>query len=244
MQPLEGWVRNRANWIDWQRYRPQKNEFNRKYIFSLMNFYHERDMWLFGGVFEVLACHPHPKSYEVVLTEQGEALVGRMKLLYSYKDMAGRVKFEKHYGALEIAEISREPYSGRVFPGYDGIDLSFDELEAIVMNDRPDWKQALEFAKGVYLITDTSTWKRYVGSAYGRYGIWSRWKNYVVTGHGDNVELKKLVTNPTLDYCRKNFRFALLEHRNVVTDDHLIIAREVYWKGILFTHGEMGLNPN
>jgi hypothetical protein len=48
-------------------------------------------------------------------------------------------------------------------------------LESIYAIQRPDWKTALEHAKGVYLITDTSNGKRYVGSAYGVTGIWSRW---------------------------------------------------------------------
>ncbi|AWX92359.1 hypothetical protein DPM13_01420 [Paracoccus mutanolyticus] len=46
----------------------------------------------------------------------------------------------------------------------DDIDLSFAELEALVSNSRPDWKAALESIKGIYLITDTRTGKRYVGS--------------------------------------------------------------------------------
>ena len=112
-------------------------------------------------------------------------------------DRNTRPKFEKHYGKLEVAEILREPYSGRVFPGYENIDLTFSELETLVLRGRPDWKQALELAKGIYLITDTKTEKRYIGSAYGNVGIWSRWSNYVVTGHGGNVELRALVPAAT-----------------------------------------------
>ena len=51
-------------------------------------------------------------------------------------------------------EILREPYSGERIPGYENIDLSFIEAEAIVNNERADWKTALENVKGVYLITD------------------------------------------------------------------------------------------
>jgi len=83
-----------------------------------------------------------------------------------------------------------------------------------------------------------------VGSAYGEQGIWSRWCAYVGTGHGGNVELRSLVTDPTLSYCRTNFRFALLEHRSVRTPDDVIIAREGFWKRIPVTRGEHGLNRN
>jgi hypothetical protein len=63
-----------------------------------------------------------------------------------------------------------EPYSGRSFPGFEDIDLSFEELEALVRNTRPDWMAALASVKGIYLISDTNTGKRYIGSAYGDQG--------------------------------------------------------------------------
>jgi hypothetical protein len=123
------------------------------------------------------------------------------------------VNFENHYANLEVQEIIRETYSGRPFPGFEDIDLSFEELEALVRNSRPDWSASLASVKGIYLISDRQTGKRYVGSAYGDQGIWSRWCSYIATGHGGNVELRALVSDPTLEYCRKSFRFALLEYR-------------------------------
>ena len=56
-QPLEVFVRDKAEWQGWQEYWPGRNDFNRPYIFSLMQFYHETDIWLFGGVFRVLERH-------------------------------------------------------------------------------------------------------------------------------------------------------------------------------------------
>ena len=134
-----------------------------------------------------------------------------------------------------MIEILPEPYVGRAFPGFDDIDLSFDELETLVRRARPDWRAALQSIKGIYLITDTKTNRRYVGSAYGEGGVWSRWCQYVETGHGGNVELRKLVDEPTLSYSRLNFRFALLENRSVRTPDDNVIARESFWKRILFS---------
>jgi hypothetical protein len=154
------------------------------------------------------------------------------------------VNFENHYAGFEVQELLREPYSGRSFPGYEDIDLSFEELETLVRNSRPDWKAALESVKGIYLITDTKTGRRYVGSAYSDQGVWSRWCAYVASGHGGNVELRNLVSDPNLSYCRGNFRFALLEHRPFRVPDDLILAREGFWKRILLTRGEQGLNRN
>ncbi len=107
-----------------------------------------------------------------------------------------------------------------------------------------DWRASLESVKGVYLITDSRTNKRYVGSAYGESGIWSRWCAYAATGHGGNVELKTLLADEGLDYCRAHFRFALLEHRSFRVSDELILKREDFWKRLLLTRGEEGLNRN
>src|SRR5260221_12957082 len=98
-----------------------------------------------------------------------------------------------------------------------------------------NWKAALESVKGTYLITDALTGKRYVGSAYGEGGIWSRWCVYVETGHGGNVDLRVLVTTPNLSYWRTNFRFALLEHKPFRAADEQIIQTENFSKYLLLT---------
>jgi hypothetical protein len=241
-EPLDVWVRSRAEWQEWQEYRPTRDDFNRPYIFALARFYHEPDIWLFTGVYQVL--ERHSDRYAVELVDDGAGFIGRLKLRLAYPDRATRVKFENHYDVLEVQEVLREPYSGRSFRGYEDIDLSFDELETLVRNSRPDWRASLASIKGIYLISDVITGKRYVGSAYGDGGIWSRWCEYVTTGHGGNVELRKLVIEPTLDYCRKAFRFALLEHRSSITSDQVILDREIFWKKILLSRGEYGLNRN
>jgi hypothetical protein len=241
-QPLDVFTKDRQEWQGWQEYRPGRDEFNRPLIFALASFYHEPAAWLFGGIYRVLA--RHKDRYEVELTDIAAGLVGRLKLRSPYNSRAVRLNMESQYDDFEVVEILREPYSGRPFPGYDDIDLSFEEIETLVRNGRPEWKAALTSIKGIYLLTDISTNKRYVGKASGDGGIWSRWSSYIDTGHGGNVELRALVTDPTLDYCRANFRFALLEHRPFRTADDIIIAREGFWKNLLLTRGELGLNRN
>ncbi len=240
-QPLDVFARSRDQWQGWQESYPGRNDFNRPFIFALARFYHEEDVWLFGGVYEVLGLRD--EAYEVRLTDQGAGMIGRLKLRYVYRDRGTRVNFENHYGNLEVLEVLREPYGGRAFPGMEEVDLSFEELELLVRNERSDWKAALENTKGVYLISDTLTGKRYVGSAYGDGGVWGRWRDYVYSGHGGNVELRNLAPDGTLDYFRQAFRFSLLEDRPARTHDDVIIAREGHWKSILMSRTH-GLNRN
>jgi hypothetical protein len=242
VEPLEVWARDKLEWQGWQEYRPSRNEFSRPHVFALIQFYHEPDSWLFGGVFDIVA--RHADRYEVRWSELGKNLCGRLKLHARYKGRTTRANFEKHYPELIVAEILPEPYAGRAFAGYDNIHLSFEELQTLVRNERLDWKTALESVKGVYLIVDTRTGARYVGAALGDEGIWSRWRAYAETGHGGNVELKPLVEPAGLVYCRAHFRFTLLEHLASRCPDELVRRREEFWKQALDTRGKGGLNRN
>jgi hypothetical protein len=242
-QPLDVFTRSADQWKAWQEHRGKKDDFNRPYIFSFARYYHEPDEWLFGGIFEVT--ERLPTEYKVNLTNQAQGFIGRLKLSAPYNGRNVRVNLEAHWNNLIVSEVLREPFAGRAFPGFEDVELSFEELEVLVRNDRADWKSPLESVKGVYLITDDKTGRYYVGSAYGALGIWSRWKQYVETGHGGNVALKEhLAKLPSIDYCRSHFRFALLEYRAKRTSDEVILARETFWKNLLFTKQFKNFNRN
>ena len=71
-EPLDVYMRSFDEWTDWNRWSNGKNEFNRKYIFSLINFYPETDTWLFGGIWEVLKINykgDKVSSYDIELCE-------------------------------------------------------------------------------------------------------------------------------------------------------------------------------
>lgn len=126
IEPLDEWVRDQSAWQGWQEYYPNKNDFNRTFIFSLMKFYHEADTWLFGGIFRVIALHEdqnctNGRYYEVELTPALKAFIGRLKLHYSYRAKATRVNLKNRYDEFEVAEILREPYSGHNLPGKEGL---------------------------------------------------------------------------------------------------------------------------
>ena len=76
-QPLDVFVRSREEWQGWQEYRPKRNQFNRRYIFSVIDSYREPDIWLFGGVWEVL--ERLPDNYVVALTDQDAVSLSRYR---------------------------------------------------------------------------------------------------------------------------------------------------------------------
>lgn len=245
-QPLDVFVRDRKAWDSWNSWRGARDDFSREFIFALIDFYPQKDRWLFGGAYRVLSRKPinHSRSYTIERLPECEPFVGRLKLSLKRPSRGKALKFEDHYPKLIVSEILPEPYIGESFCGYNQIDIGFPMLENIIKRQRSDWKTALENAKGVYLITDINNSKRYVGSAYGASGIWSRWECYVSTGHGYNDELTTLIKKSGLDYARKYFRFALLEYCSMKADDHAVIRREKYWKDILMTRGKYGYNKS
>lgn len=246
-QPLQAWAEDRINWVEWQQYWPGRNDFNRKFIFSLMDYYHETDTWLFGGVFHVIGIVEQNdcKSYSVELTDQGAPFIGRLKLSSSYRKRSTRVKFENHYSEFMVKEILQEAYTGLAFCGYDNIRHGFSDLEHIWSIQKPDWKAALVNLQGVYLITDTSNGRNYVGSAYGDSRIWGRWNSYLLgDGHGGNAGLRKLLReNGGRSYAKYNFQFSLLEYWAREVDDSVIVTREGYWKDVLQSR-QYGYNEN
>ena len=244
-QPLDVFVRSKEEWEYWNSWRSKKDDFNRQYIFALMDYYHEPNTWLFGGVYEVMKRlnEIRTKGYEVELTDQFKPFIGRLKIQWQRTRTKSR-RLECCINEFIVLEMLREEYTGEVFCGYENINHDFKSLENIFLTGKPDWKAALENIKGVYLIMDKNNGKRYVGSAYGDSGIWSRWSCYIGNGHGYNDELTKLIKEKGKDYARQNFRFSLLEYRPMKTDDSDVIKRENYWKESLLSRGVFGYNKN
>ena len=241
-QPLDVFVRDKDEWKGWNSWRGNRDDFSRKYIFSLVRYYHQPDKWLFGGIFEVI--ERKSDRYGVHLSDNCKKYIGRLLIHYPGPGVRGRAFYlENHYSNLIVSQIFSKPYSGEAFCGYENIEHGFSQLESIFKQSKQDWKAALENAKGVYLIVDKSNGKMYVGSAYGDSGIWSRWACYIGTGHGWNDELTKLINNKGIQYARDNFRFSILEYRSMKTDDQVIINREQYWKRVLQS-GSFGYNNN
>jgi hypothetical protein len=195
VEPLDDFVADPEEWDSWNWPPRTLDDFSREFIFALMDFHPEKDRWLFGGAYHVLGRTRKRKKigYRIELLEESKPFIGRLKLELKRPARTKALYFEKYYKKLLVSEILPEPYSGERFCGHDRIDLDFRRLEQIVRRQRDDWKTALEHAKGVYLISDTSNGKRYIGAAYGAAGLWSRWGDYIETGYGDSEELRRLI---------------------------------------------------
>ncbi len=137
----------------------------------------------------------------------------------------------------QVEEILPQVYNNDIFPGYANVNISWRSLSIAIK--KPNWRTALANQKGVYLLVDDKTGKKYVGSAYGADMLLGRWESYINTCHGGNKLLKKLKD----DYIKDNFYFSILETFNYDADDKTIIEREKYWKEILKTR-KFGYNDN
>ncbi|MBO4263459.1 MAG: GIY-YIG nuclease family protein [Bacteroidales bacterium] len=243
-EPLDVFSRSFDEWVGWNESRSGRNDFNRPYIFSLIEDYHHPGKYIFGGLFRVV--ERFEDGYKVALETRLQGMIGRLVIdFYRYQGLRGRAYLLEHFiEEMTVSEIHEKPYDGLDFPGYDNIRLDFPMLERIVLNSKADWKTALENVKAVYLICDKSNGKKYVGSAYGMEGLWQRWCCYAGSVHGYNDDLVALIDTKGIDYARKNFQFSVLEVFTMKKDNDAVIARESFWKDVLLTRGAFGYNKN
>jgi len=117
------------------------------------------------------------------------------------------------------------------FPGFLNFMSPLSKLDRVPKG----WITALQFSRGVYLLTCPKTREQYVGSAYGAEGFWQRWQCYVQTGHGGNIALKS--RDPS------DYQVSILEVAGSASTSDEIIAMEQRWKAKLQSK-EMGLNRN
>lgn len=135
------------------------------------------------------------------------------------------------YPVMEIADAEPIP-----FPGFDRLVLDYAQLQAVMREPRyASWRTALASVVGVYLITDTSDGRQYVGKADGAENIRQRWSAYAANGHGGNVELRNL--DPS------TLRFSLLRVFDPATPNQQIDAAESHFKVALGSRLH-GLNRN
>lgn len=183
-------------------------------------------------------------AYEASELEQYAPYFGRTVVRYHKTQQAPVRRFKIIHGELVVDEILPAVYTGEGFPGYDQVRLSWWKLKRIVEQRPADWINALENQKAVYLITDTSNGKLYVGSATSQNRmLLARWKNYVETLHGGNKKLRRIVEEKGEDHIKNYFQYSILENYNAKVSDDFVLKREAWWKEILQSRA-YGYNDN
>lgn len=229
----------------WQEHQNQKN-FQCEHILSLINL--RGDRWLFAGVYVVdgvkrgtwkrAPCF----TYSTREVEGLDHLCGKAIVEFRKRFRACYLRGARFADQLAVIELREQRMTIGDFPGYNSIQLSFSMLRTVVRESNPSWRAALSSVSGVYLITDTSDGRLYVGSAYGGEGIWQRWATYARNQHGGNKELRDVLKRQGTKHAQ-HFQFSLLDVCDLNSSDEYIISREEHWKEILMSR-EYGLNKN
>lgn len=239
--PLHAFFRGEfKQWQEWQN----KKNFERPYILSLI--YYRSTDWLYAGIYKRKSCVYFEADghyeYNTELTDLKKDLIGRLVINFNKNFRASYLLLENYYHELYISEIMKERLSIMPFPGYENVNLDYNTLKTIIKNEDLSWKTALSNIKGIYLITDKNNGKLYVGSVCGKEAFWTRWSQYIHSGHGNNIELRQLLLENGEAHL-ENFNFSILEIRSAITDDLEILQRESYWKEVLLTR-QFGYNKN
>lgn len=183
-------------------------------------------------------------NYEGEELEEYRQYYGRVIIKYHKTAQTQGMFYSTVQKDLEVLQLLPAAFDGEEFPGYDNVRLSYMQLAAIIQRRKQSWVAALENQKAVYLITDTSNGKLYVGSATSDKGmLLARWSSYVENGHGGNKELIALVRKKGLEYVQQYFQYSILENYNARIDDHVVLKRESWWKETLQSR-KFGYNDN
>lgn len=140
----------------------------------------------------------------------------------------------------EVMEIGM-PLNYVQFNNYHDFILDRSQFELIFKEEFTEWKKALSAVNCVYLITDKSTGMQYVGTTYGRSGIWGRWEGYFKTIHNGNKMLIEL-TSDDINY-KHNFQYTILQILPINITNKEAINYESLYKRKLGSRA-FGLNCN
>ena len=160
-------------------------------------------------------------------------------------DWGGSARMWHQKATTEKPIVAIESKNQKPFVGFENLILSFDELKEVVENDADYelWQAAMAAVNAVYLIVDTKTGDRYVGSTYGYDGLLGRWSVYVATGgHGNN---KGMISHlKSVNHSCHDLQFSVLQVLSKALPDNQIIDAEALWKKKLLTYEPFGMNQN
>lgn len=245
LTPFELWQNNRQQFEVYQSTQGKSHQSNLKSKYWASFIGSPYGETIFVGLYHVLNRSelterkkmPHKDDYD----EPGLVDIYELKKDEQFSDFEGKLIIDWGLGerawiqradnqnkkVIELKKTINEP----VFPGYLKFITHLSEIDSLPIT----WIEILKNTKGVYLLTCPKTKEQYVGSAYGSDGFWSRWKEYKITGHGNNVALKS--RDPS------DYQISILEVLGTGNNDKDIIDCETLWKEKLQSR-RMGLNMN
>ncbi|MDU2697491.1 MAG: GIY-YIG nuclease family protein [Staphylococcus epidermidis] len=237
----------------WKTKHPNNNLNHADYLLAFAQYYpYGPEYFIFGGLYKIKKIEPEvfdEVGYELTLMDDYKEY--RKRLIVKLKKPIGRDLYNRLYKNIqdtlepEVYEIAPNTKLGH-FPGYQNVTLSHPQMQQIISRNEPSWKQALMNVKGVYVITDLSNGKLYIGSASGNTdGIWQRWSDYANIENltGGNKLLNEIKLDKGKDYIINNFQYSILEIFDTKTKVDTIINRENYWKKVFCTR-KYGMNFN
>ena len=237
----------------WKTKHPNNNLNHADYLLAFAQYYpYGPEYFIFGGLYKIKKIEPEvfdEVGYELTLMDDYKEY--RKRLIVKLKKPIGRDLYNRLYKNIqdtlepEVYEIAPNTKLGH-FPGYQNVTLSHPQMQQIISRNEPSWKQALMNVKGVYVITDLSNGKLYIGSASGNTdGIWQRWSDYdnIENLTGGNKLLNEIKLDKGKDYIINNFQYSILVIFDTMTKADTIINRENYWKNVFCTR-KHGMNYN
>lgn len=256
----EAWdllVEDHPDWLNLSRWRAgnaNNNMGHASYLLAWAQYYpYGPNYFIFGGFFRVTPVVPaviEGYGYDLELLDQHSEYIKR--LIIKLDQPIGRRVYLRKYETVqeqlnpEVYELAPDTKLG-TFPGYQNVRLRHHELQRIIANDEPSWKDALSSVKGVYVITDLSDGRLYVGSASGEAnGLWQRWSGYAHLRNltGGNRELERLRIQSGDAHIVGNFQYSILEIFDSKTRAEIILGRESFWKQALDSRQPHGMNAN
>lgn len=224
----------------------------------------EPHKWLFIDAVEITKKSREEKGYNTFTNSEFDVAEAKKLIIYApffnrlvvnWKNLPQRFFYvdSKIIDSVEVETVLSNNYleTDEEFLGYENISRTYNRLKQVI--DKPSWKMALSNIYGVYVLTDVSTGKLYVGSATGDEGVYGRWKTYLISGYDanenengeyPNKKLKELVRSEGIAYIQNNFKYSLLEifPKNKIGRDKAL-QRESYWKKV-FESRQWGYNDN
>ena len=134
-------------------------------------------------------------NYEGTELPEYSRYYGRIILSFHKTFQSAVVSKDTVWNELEVLQILPSQFDGIDFPGYDNVNLTFNELEAIITRHKRDWVKALENQKANVELAETVTANTKSNYQYGLATL-----TELLEAENALVEAKNNYSNAILNY--------------------------------------------